>query len=188
MKKLADRFIANKTIFLLAVIVCVAFLGYYIGQRETSPGTSSEVEEIERLATPTFQTQLDNQFVFPVEEAQGNQSSFKYLLTEAKKVKLVATRGEPVNANPGEEFLVIGLEIENNNAYPLEVDSQHYFRLVDEAGKSYAPDFYNQAIEIPAASIRRDEIAFIVSAEKREFQLSVGPIDKQDKSTVEIKF
>lgn len=174
----------KKIILALAVVIVIAFLGYYYGQRQTS----SETKKIEKLATPTFITQLDYQSNFPIEEAPEEEASFKIILTEAKKVKLITMKGEPVQAEAGKEFLILSFEIENKNNFPFEIDSQHYFRLQGEEDKSYAPDFYNGAIEVPAEATKKDELGFIVPAEQKQFKLFLGPITVEEKETIEINF
>lgn len=186
MTKFISRTILKKTLLLLAVIACFAFLGFFLGQQRQR--TSQDVQEIERLATPTFETKLNNEFEFPIEEAPVEEASFKISLMEAKKVKLIAMQGEPIQAEADQEFLVISLEIENKNNFPFEIDSQHYFRVKGEENKSYAPDFYNGAIEIPAVSTKKDELAFIVPAEQKQFKLLLGSVIEGGKEEIEINF
>jgi len=184
MKTLKNWTILKKIILVLAVVIVIAFLGYSFGQRQAS----SEVKKIEKLATPTFTTQLHNQFEFPIEEAPIEEANFKISLTEAKKVKLIAMQGDPIQAEAGKEYLVLSFEIENKNNFPFEIDSQHYFRLQGEDNKKYAPDFYNGAIEVPAAATKKDELGFTVSAEQKQFKLLLGPITEEKKETIEINF
>lgn len=173
-----------KGIIIVLAFVIVAFLGYYFGRQQPS----QEVKEIEELATPTGIIQLDNELEFPIEEAPEEEASFKIILTEAKKVKLITMQGEPVQAEAGKEFFILSLEIENENTFPFEIDSQHYLRLQAEEGKSLAPDFYNGPMEIPAVSTKKDELAFIVPEEQKQFKLWIGPIIDEEKQEIEINF
>jgi hypothetical protein len=184
MTNFKDSTTLKKIILVLAVIIVVAFLGYSFGQRQIP----SETKEIEKLATPTLQTQLTNELEFPIEEAPIEDANFKIILTEAKKVKLISMQGNPVEAEAGKEFLILSFEIENENNFPFEIDSQHYLRLQDESGKNYAPDFYNGSLEIPAAATKKDELAFTVSAEQKQFKLLLGPITEEEKEIIEINF
>jgi len=184
MTTLKNSTILGKVIFVLAVAICFGFLGFYFGQQRTP----QNVKEAEKLATPTVAVQLNKEFEFPIEEAPESDASYKMILTDAKKVKLVATQGEPIQAEAGKEFLILTLEIENDNAFPFEVNNQHYFRLQGEEDKSYAPDFYNDLIEIPAVSTKKDELGFIVPAEQMQFKLLVGPIIEEEKEEIVINF
>lgn len=182
--------IIKKGLFLLAIVVCFVALGFYFGQRQSAPSTSPAVtqEEIARLAKPIVETEVKRKFEFPIGEAKDEGATFKLTLVDAKKVKLVATRGEPVQTRAGEEFLIIAIEIENSSGYPLKVDSQGYIRLLGDEEKKYAPDFYNGPIEIPADSVKRDELGFVVSADKNQFKLIIGPVDGEEKEEIEINF
>lgn len=184
MATLKDNTILRKIIIVLAIVIVAAFFGYYYGRQEIP----QEIKEIERLATPTGIIQLDNELEFSIEEAPEEEASFKMMLTEVKKVKLITMKGEPVQAEAGKEFLIFSLEIENKNTFPFEINSQHYFRLQGEEERSLAPDFYNGPMEIPAVSTKKDELAFIVPAEQKQFKLLLGPIIEGEKEEIEINF
>lgn len=181
---LRNNTILKKIIFVLAIILVVGFLGYYFGQRQASSG----IKEVEKLATPTVTSQPNKEFEFPIEEAPEEEAAFKIILTEVKKVELITMQNEPVQAEAGKEFLILSLEIENKNTYPFEVNTQHYFRLQGEEDKSYAPDFYNEAIEIPPVSTKKDELGFIIPAGQEQFKFLVGPITEEEREEVEINF
>ena len=184
MATLENNTILKKVAIILAIVIGSVFLGYYFGKRQNP----QNVKEMEKLATPTATIQLDKGYEFPIEEAPEEDASFKIIVTDAKKVKLVATQGEPMQAEVGKEFLVLSLEIENKNTFPFEVNSQHFFRLQGEEDKSYAPDLYNGLIEIPAVSTKKDKLAFIIPAEQKQFKLLVGPIIEEEKEEIEINF
>lgn len=177
----------KKTLFLLVAGAILVIGGFYWGKSKNSISPSSPSQkEIEELATPTLEQEIDKVFTFQASKDEEEEVSFQFNLTKAKKVKLVTTQGEPIGAGVDKEFLVLSLEINNGTSSILNVNSQNYIRLVD-GEKKYAPDFYNGVIEVPALSVKKDEVAFVVPAEKKEFNLLIGPIDGE-KEQFEINF
>ena len=174
----------RKIIFFLALIVVIGFLGFFLGRRGSSP----QSEIIEDLASPQATVEIGQEASFPIQDTEDEEADFKFIITEAKKVKLVATQGEPIKADPGKIFLVLSLEIDNDNPFDLSVTSKNYFRLVGEEDKKYAPDFYNDVVEVPADSVKKDELGFVVSDDQKNFKLLLGPINEMGKTEVEINF
>ena len=176
--------VLRKIIFVIVILLGIGYLGFYLGQKKEP----SEIEEVERLATPSEVVQFDQELEFPIEEAPEEEASFKFILTEAKKVKLIKMQGNPIQSEPGQAFLILTLEIENQNPFPFEINNQNYLRLQGEEDKRLAPDFYNGPIEIPAVSTKKDELAFIVPEDQKQFKLLLGPVVEEEQEEIEINF
>ncbi len=108
-------------------------------------------------------------------------------IASAKKVKLISSKGQIIKSNPGEEFLILSIEAQNNYSNPLNFDAQNLIRLIKDQDKKYAPDFYNGAVEIPAISTKKDEVGFVVKESEKNFKIQVGLLDKE-KTELEINF
>lgn len=170
----------KKIIFVLATIGLVYF-SYSWGSKKSF---KKQIEkQAEKQTEPTAETEVNKEFEFPIE---GEKEKLKFSITEAKKVKLISMQSKPIKAESGKEFLVLSIEIENNLAKKININSQNYLRLIGEGEKKYAPDFYNEMIEVPALSVKRDELGFIVPADQNHFKLLVGPIEKEGKEEIEI--
>ncbi len=82
----------------------------------------------------------------------------------------------------GKNFLIIYVEAENKEpafaSYPL-VDS---FRLTDYKGRPAAPDFTLKVVEVPAKSVKYEQVAFIVDEKQRSFTLLGGDISGEQTS------
>lgn len=172
-----DSIFFKKFFPLLLIVVCFSFLGFYLGSRKTprsAPSTSNTAE----LVKPSAEVKLGQSFSFP---------NLDMTLVSARKVSVVANQGKPVKAGPNEAFLVLTLEFNNQATYALRVNTQDFFRLQGEGDKKFAPDFYNNTIEVPAISVRKDEIGFRVAIDQNQFKLQVGEI-KKEKQEVEINF
>jgi len=173
----------KKNYSLLAVAIVSGFLGFYFGSRQTAKDFSSAEQE---KFLPTAENQLDKNFDFKVKISPEEEINLKMVLLGVKKVKTVATNSQPLQANPGEEFFILTLEYENNHSQALRVDSQNFFRLI-RGEKKHAADFYNGQIELPAISVKKDEIGFVVAEGEKSFKLQVGQVEGE-KEEIEINF
>ena len=151
----------------------------------SSSGSSGQ--KTEELAKPLGEVGINRTFEFSFKDPQNKPINLKFTLLSAKKVRLVATKGEPIESPTGKEFLVLSLELQNDSKYPLKVNSQDFVRLVGENEKKFAADFYNGSLDVSAISVKRDEMAFMVPKDTNNFKLLVGEIDKE-KQEVEINF
>lgn len=181
---LKNSALSKKIIGLLLIIVIFSVVGFYFGTRKTS----NPSQNIEKLAQPLAETNLNQNFEFPVKELKEEDAKLKLTLVSAKKVKAIAHQGEPIMAKSGEEYLIISVEYGNDTAYALKATSRDFVRLLGDEGKQYAPDLYNEAIDIPAKAVIKDEIGFIVQAGQKQFKLQVGQIGEAEGTTVEINF
>jgi len=186
MINLKDNTILKKIVFLIAVVACAVSLGLYVGSKRSSKTTPTS-QEIEKLAKPVAEAKLGQSFDFSIEELEDN-AILKFTLVGAKKVKAVANQGQPIKAGSGEEFLIISLEYGNDSAFSLKVNSRDFVRLLGDEGKKFAPDFYNEAIDVSPVSVRKDEIGFVVAAGKKQFKLLVGQKQEEETTEVEINF
>lgn len=166
----------------LVVAIVAGFLGFYFGSQQTAKDFSLAEQE---KFLPVAENQLDKNFDFKLNLSPEEEINLKMVLVNAKKVKTVATNNQPLQANPGKEFLVLTLEYENSHSQALRVDSQSFFRLIRDE-KKHAADFYNGQIELPAISVKKDEIGFVVEGEK-SFKLQVGQVEGE-KEEIEINF
>jgi len=187
MINLKDKTILKKIIFLLVVVAGAVSLGLYFGSKR-APKTTPTSQEIEKLAKPLAEAKLNSNFEFTIEELEDENAILKFTLVGAKKVKAVANQGQPIKAGSGEEFLIISLEYGNDSAFSLKVNSRDFVRLLGDEGKKFAPDFYNEAIDVSPVSVRKDEIGFIVPAGKKQFKLLVGQKQEEETTEVEINF
>jgi len=183
MASFENKTILKKTLFLLVVIACFTFLGFYFG-KERAP---QDLQQLENLASPTAEFEVNRDFEFPTEELDGSEATFKFIIVQAKRVKLVSNRGEPIESKPNEEFLVLSLELQNDSQHALKVDSQDFVRLIGEGDKRYAPDFFNGPTNVSALSVKKDQLAFVVPAGQNQIKLQIGEMG-EEKEELEISF
>lgn len=183
----------NKTLLLkifvpFALVLLVAVFGYFIGKNNNNPQVKSQESNVEKLAKPLAESQINKVFEFPIEGDKTQKLKLKLNLISAKKVKAVANLGKPIIANKGEEYVVFSIEYNNETTSALKVNSADFFRLIGDDGKKYAPDFYNDSVNVAAISVKKDEVGFIVKEGTNKIKIQVGQIKDEKKEEIEINF
>lgn len=182
-----NRFLASrKNIYLLILLVFLVGFAYFRLSAKKRASTSQNNQVGQKSVTLFGQADIKREFEFPLQQSRG-KSSLKFSLISAQLADTVANQGNPIQSNPDKQFLIIFLELQNNSQSPVQIDSRDFVRLIDKEEKKYAPDLYNGLIEIPAISVKKDEIGFMVAADQKQFRIQVGEIEKE-KEIVEIIF
>lgn len=171
------------TFLLFCVIVIVGIVTIVSKSSKSSSATANQ--NLLQKAKPTAEAKVEKGFDFAIKK--GGKDNFRIRIDKATLVKLVTSKGKPIIARDGESFLLVYLEIENNLQTPLLVNSQNYFRLINENDKRFASDFYNGATQVSAIATKKDQIGFVVKEGLKEYKLQVGEIDGK-KEVVIIKF
>lgn len=173
------------SIFLSIFLVIVLGLFFKKNQKPVSNKSSASSSALAEKAKPILEAKVEKSFDFPISKTTKDKFTIK--VDKVDVVKLVTTKGKAVLAKDGEAFLLIYLQIENNLTSGLTVNSQNYFRLVDENEKRFAPDFYNTSVQVAAISTKKDNVGFVVKDGQKDFKLQVGEIDGE-KQVIDIKF
>lgn len=176
-----------KKFFLILILIISVVIFWSFRSRFNSQKEESSLSLKEKAASVTAEMEIGRSFDLNAKDLNNKDAKVGFTLVEVKKVKQVSTQNKPLESLPGEEFLVLSLEFANDKNFSLKANSQDLIRLVKEENKRYAPDFFNGWIEIPAFSVKKDELAFVVSEDQKEFKLQVGNIEGE-KTEIEIKF
>ena len=171
---------------LVYILLFAVVFGGFIYSRISKSRTKTTSSKTEDLVSASNQVEIKRDFEFPIQNA-GKKVSLKFSLNSAQLTNTIANQGKPIKSNSDQQFLIIFLELQNDSQYPININSQDFVRLIGEKDKKYAPDLYNGQIEVAPISVKRDEIGFAVTADKKQFQIQVGEINK-DKETIDINF
>lgn len=173
----------NLSIFLLVTSLVFTFL--LVGQRkdENSPVNNN----VNKLGTPLKEKVLSKEFKFSTKDSKDKEYFLKYNIVSAKLVNTVANKGQLINGKENENFLILSLELQNDNNVGLKVNSADFVRMIGGSNKKYAADFYNGVVDVAPISIKKDELAFIVSSNTKELKFEIGEIEDK-KEEVRIMF
>ena len=165
------KFFKFTSLILLAILVIAGVVFIFSSRNKPSTNSKTSSLNLAEKAKPVAEAQIGKSFGVPI--AKGSKESLKIILDKAVLVNLVTAKGKPLVPKAGESFLLVYLEIENNTQSTYTVSSQNYFRLVDENGKKFAPDFYNTSIQVAPISTKKDQIGFVVKENKKDFKLQI---------------
>ena len=84
------------------------------------------------------------------------------------------------------DFIVINLEVENATENRLTVRPVDFFRLIDESGKSYAPDIQTDPVKVEPKSSKRTRTIYIVGDDQKILKFMIGEIKGGKFETVEV--
>lgn len=168
----------NLYLLFIAAAIIVLLTGYIL--KNSSRGNSLQKENAAELAKSLSEKAVNKSYNFSTKDKNGKEIVLKYNIVSAKKVKLIATKGQPYKSGAGEVFVVLSLELQNDSSLPLNVNSADFVRLIKEKNKKYAPDFYNGVVTVLPISVKKDEIAFTVN-DTNKVKFQVGDIDKPKK-------
>ena len=77
------------------------------------------------------------------------------------------------------------MEINNPTNDKLNVRPVDFFRMVDDAGNSYAADVHNDPVKAEPISIKKTRIGYVVAENQNTFKFLVGEINGE-KQNIEI--
>ena len=130
---------------------------------------------------------VNREFSFPIydKDAKKTANSLKISLTEVERTDKILVNGQQASARGGKDFLVMYMEINNPTNDKLNVRPVDFFRMVDDAGNSYAADVHNDPVKAEPISIKKTRIGYVVDESQSNFKFLVGEINGE-KQNIEI--
>jgi hypothetical protein len=111
-----------------------------------------------------------------------------YEIESADVVNEIIVNGQRIQSVGGKSFLVLNIKITNDNNQGIQINSRDYVRLAgSNTNEWYAPEIYNDPLEVQAISTKTGRIGFTVDNAQREFNLRIGEING-DKKIVKAAF
>ena len=169
---LAYKKISPKKVALTLVIVVVIAAGVLIALSQF--GRTDTFEQNVAAEIP-----INKSFRFPVYDQNGKATDLFLAmnLTSAQKMKNILIQGKPATAREGKIFLIINLEVANDQKQPLNIAPVDLIRLVDAQGKKFAPDVHNEAVAVEPISVKKTRVGFVIDEPSPGFELQVGEIN-----------
>lgn len=185
------RKINKKFIYLSVSILIIISIPFFLLNKNSKAKSQENPKAI--VTSPQKRVELNRDFEFAIQviNDQGNFTNktkkIKFILTDAELKKEIKLKGESKEANEGQLYLILRIELQNDTSDRLAIISNKYIRLTDPNSKKYSPDFHNAMIAIDPLSVRRDLVAYIVNADTKTFTFQVGELEGE-KQPIEISF
>src|SRR3989344_4345320 len=132
--------------------------------------------------------QLNKRFEVPIKDAEGKEvgSALVVNVTYLERTGELIYQGRRLLSKGGKDFIVINLEVENATENRLTVRPVDFFRLIDESGKSYAPDIQTDPVKVEPKSSKRTRTVYIVGDDQKNLKFMIGEIKGGNSETVEV--
>lgn len=178
--KLTIFVIAGIAIFLLAAF----FLSRSAGTQSAigSNRVNSESQSAPVKATATINKTFDFK---AINQARENKD-IKFSLTTVDRKDEIRVKGEGKRAVGDKDFILVRIEIENNNTERLAIAPSDLIRLEID-GKLYAPDYHNGNVILDPLSVKREIVSFLVPRSQENFTFQVGELSGK-KEKIEVNF
>lgn len=174
-----------KKIILLLGLLLLIFAAYkFFSPKISSPQKPTEETTSQVLA----QVAVNRSFTFPAQIQGGKKTEdVTFTITTVERKNEIKVKSKPRQALPGNNFLLVRLELDNPSTERLIFASADFIRLLGKDDKKFSPDFHNGQVIIDPLSVRRDLVSFMAAQDQKNFTLLVGELEK-DKERLEINF
>lgn len=181
-EKLAE-YVARKKRFVIVLILVLAVVGF-VGYRQSLRAKSGGIAK-------TVTVQVDKSFTFNAVSNQGKPTGakIKFRLVDAQKTGEVLVKDQTYTAKNNKTFLIINLELKNDETTPQNLIPGDLMRLaiVGNEDTRYAPDLHNSLVGIAAISTKTDRVGFVIPEEAKSFKLFIGELEGK-KEEVKVDF
>lgn len=173
--------------YIIAIAIFALLIFGFIILKLSKIGSSSIISSSGTNFSPQAQATVNRKFEVPIRSADGAETGTKLgiTLTTAEKSTKILIQGKPATARDTKTFLIMNLEINNSTNNQLTVRPVDFIRLIDNEGRSYAPDVHNNEVITEPLSIKKTRIGFVVDQIQKNFKFNVGEL-KGTKETVEV--
>ena len=168
-------------VIFLMIIGVIAVAAYKLPIRNIAKVSQPQVTQSNNALA------VNREFSFPIydKDAKKTANSLKISLTEVERTDKILVNGQQASARDGKDFLVMYMEINNPTNDKLNVRPVDFFRMVDDAGNSYAADVHNDPVKAEPISIKKTRIGYVVDESQSNFKFLVGEINGE-KQNIEI--
>lgn len=193
MQQIKSFKIPKKFFLLFTGFLILIFLGLKIfSVNNKTKANNTNPKTITSQAEQKVTLNREFEFKIPAINDQGQfipkkEGKIKLILTEAELKKEIKVKNETKQANEGQQYLIIRIELQNDTADRLAIISNKYIRLIGENNKKFSPDFHNAMVAIDPLSVRRDLVSYIVNENAKNFTFQIGELEGT-KQTIEIAF
>lgn len=168
-------------IAVVAVLLVVAFAAGRFASSGSSLGVSDERAS---APSPLATQQLNNEFKFPLKDAQGKTvAQISYLVETANLQDAFIYQGKLAKAVKGRTFLIFDLKITNPYTKTIEINAKDYLRVrANGKEEQLAPEIHNDPIQIQANSTKYTRIGLPINDTDKDLTLLIGELTGKKES------
>ncbi|MDO8336142.1 MAG: DUF4352 domain-containing protein, partial [Candidatus Saccharibacteria bacterium] len=108
-------------------------------------------------------------------------------ITTIEKTDSIIAQDKPVRTKDGKIFLLVNMEIENTTKQELAIKPNDMVRFIDNEGRSFAPEVYNNGVKADAVSIKKTRVGYVVDSAQKTYKLMIGEV-RVKQEPIEVSF
>ena len=169
-------------VILLAVFIIVPKLGIIKSKSNKTSTTQSQVQ--------TQTITIDKKFTFSgLDDTGKKKGEIELKITTAEKTDQVIVQDKTYASKNDKTFLIINLELKNDSAKKLNINTGDLTRLVvnDQNETKFAPDLHNNYVLVAALSTKIDRLGFVIDKNAQGLKLLIGELES-DKEEIKLDF
>jgi hypothetical protein len=178
---ISKRFII---IGVIALVLVLAFSRIIVSKKAKGSQsiTGSSIQESKRTAY----VDVNKSFEFKAIDVNKKEIPVTFTIVSAERKDDIKVKGEDRKPVSGKDYLLIRVEIQNNQTQRVAIATADRIRL-DDNGRLFAPDYHNGNVVVDPISTKKDLIAFAVNADQKSFSFQVGELNGE-KQKIEVNF
>ncbi len=175
----------KKATVLLIAFLLVIFGGSKILSKIRNPRAGNQTSK-NRLSQKIT---LNKSFNFTaLDSTEDNVQKIEMTLTTSEITNEVLVQDKTFRSKDNKVFLIVNLELKNDNERPLNLFPGDLVRLtIDNQDKKLAPDLHNNVVLVRPISTKIDRIGFVINQDAKNLKLLVGEVDGK-KETIVLAF
>lgn len=178
----------KNSITIAIILAIVVFLGgaFLLSRNSNSPTVASNRVSTTSTVKATATATVNRGFDFKAINQAKEQKDIKYTITVVERKDEIKVKDVSRKAAADRDYLLVRIEIENNNPERLALAPSDFIRLETD-GKLFAPDYHNGNVILDPISVKRDIVSFVVPRNQKQFVFQVGELSS-NKEKIEVNF
>lgn len=171
----------------LVIVLMLGFITFKIAKphKATINGANSATSS-ENSST---KINVNKKFDVSIKTQDGKETGDKLhvTITTIEKTDSIIAQDKPVRTKDGKIFLLVNMEIENTTKQELAIKPNDMVRFIDNEGRSFAPEVYNNGVKADAVSIKKTRVGYVVDSAQNTYKLMIGEV-RVKQEQIEVSF
>ncbi len=172
----------------LIVVLILGFAAFNIAKpnKANINGVNTTTTTSENSST---KINVNKKFDVAIKTQDGKETGDKLhvTITTIEKTDSIIAQDKPIRTKDGKIFLLVNMEIENTTKQELAIKPNDMVRFIDNEGRSFAPEVYNNGVKADAVSIKKTRVGYVVDSAQKTYKLMIGEV-RVKQEQIEVSF
>lgn len=179
----------KKVIFLVVLVLGVLVVGGVYFLKSRGKNTDKATTASSDIQIYSKKVSIGKSLDFPLKNSKGENTDKKITITiaEVERTNQILFKGQTLTAKNGKAFTIVHMELNNRYQEKLQIVPKDLIRLLNNSGKSFAPDVHNNVVDVEPISVKLDRVGFLVDDTLKRFKLQIGEVSGS-KELIQVNF